>query len=187
MSPVLAAVTARGVIPLAKTVDLDAHPVGQTSDGAIAVTLMGSLDNANMLAALLAAKGYALDEDPPAPETIVANLIHAGHKKGRMLFHAARDAAEALSGRYAFIATAAAEPECLVVVRHGAPLVVGIGGGEQAVAQIQTDLPDSMRRCIDLEDGDIAELRGNDIVIVDAAGQAVLRRLRPRQAPAQAA
>jgi glutamine---fructose-6-phosphate transaminase (isomerizing) len=64
------------------------------------------------------------------------------------------------------------EPEALVALRHECPLVIGVGEGEQFVASsVAAFLPHS-RSVAFLRDGEIAELRAEEVRVINARGSA---------------
>lgn len=152
----------------------NAHP--QVSHADIAVVHNGELTNDRVIRAMLEAKGYLFDSETDTE--VIAHLIHDFHKKERWLLKAVREAVTLIDGRYAIAVVAASEPECLVVARHGSPLVIGIGAEGQCVASDTAALLPWTRRCIFLEEGDVAELRRDDLTIVDRRGHLVVRSVR---------
>jgi glutamine---fructose-6-phosphate transaminase (isomerizing) len=157
----------------------NAHP--QVSHGTLAVAHNGDVTNYRVTRAMLEAKGYGFESDTDTE--VIAHLIHDFHKKRRGLLHAVRQATAALDGRYAIAVVAAAEPDCLVVARHGSPLVIGLSDDGHWAASDVAALPAGTRRCIFLADGDVAELRRHEVSIVDRHGCDVVRTVRPALPP----
>jgi glucosamine 6-phosphate synthetase-like amidotransferase/phosphosugar isomerase protein len=77
-----------------------------------------------------------------------------------------------LIGAYA-IAVLREWDETIVVARHGAPLLLGLGEDGNYAASDASALLQVTRRMIYLEDGDVAELRRDAIRIVGAGGTAM--------------
>ena len=61
-----------------------------------------------------------------------------------------------LRGQYAVAAIAVDDPGTVVAFRNGPPLVVGLGEGENIVASDPAAVVALTRRCVHLEDGDVA-------------------------------
>lgn len=148
----------------------NAHP--QVSHGTVAVAQNGDISNYRVVRSMLEAKGYEFHSDTDAE--VIAHLVHDFHKKRRGLLHAVRDATHILHGRYAVAVAAAAEPD-LVVACHGSPLVIGLGLQGQWATSDAAALPAWVRRTLHLADGDVAELRGRDLGIIDRYGRSVTR------------
>ena len=75
-----------------------------------------------------------------------------------------------MKGAYAIGVISAREPQTLVAAREGSPLVVGLGDGENFIASDIFALVDETKRFIFLEDGDIAALNTEEVVIYDKNG-----------------
>ncbi|MCD6043599.1 MAG: glmS, partial [Burkholderiales bacterium] len=115
---------------------------------------------------------------------VVAHLIHSF--QGTSLFEAVRAATAELKGAYAIAVIAAADPTRLVVARMGAPLLLGVGEGENFAASDTSALLQVTRNVIYLEDGDCAEVTLRTVRIVDARGHRVERPLHVSQLTADA-
>jgi len=68
-----------------------------------------------------------------------------------------------------------------VACRKGSPLVIGVGIGEYFVASDVAALLPVTQRFIFLEDGDIASITINELVIYDAADNVVSRPIKESQ------
>jgi glucosamine--fructose-6-phosphate aminotransferase (isomerizing) len=91
-----------------------------------------------------------------------------------------------LRGAYAIAVIAAADPARLVVARMGAPLLLGVGDGENFAASDTSALLQVTRKVVYLEDGDCAEVTLQTLRIVDARGHVVERPLHVSQLTADA-
>jgi glucosamine--fructose-6-phosphate aminotransferase (isomerizing) len=80
----------------------------------------------------------------------------------------------------------AADPTRLIVARMGAPLLLGVGDGENFAASDTSALLQVTRRVVYLEDGDCAEVTLQTLRIVDARGHVVERPLHVSQLTADA-
>lgn len=111
---------------------------------------------------------------------LLALLIGRLMRERLGLLAAASRAARELTGAYAFAVVAAAAPDVLVVSRRGLPLAVGVGEQRQLAASDPALLMPWTRRLLFPEDGDVVELRSDDISVVDAAGETAIRPVRPQ-------
>ena len=132
----------------------------------------GIIENYAELKQALMADGYVFTSDTDTE--VIAHLIQQTLKSTPELFAAVRIATARLVGAYA-IAVLREWDDCIVVARHGAPLLLGLGEGENGGNYAASDasaLLQVTRRMIYLEDGDVAELRRDGIRIVGADGTA---------------
>jgi glucosamine--fructose-6-phosphate aminotransferase (isomerizing) len=92
------------------------------------------------------------------------------------LFEAVQQTTRRLIGAYA-IAVLQEWDDRIVVARHGAPLLLGIGEDGRYAASDASALLQVTRQMIYLEEGDVAELKRDSIRIVGAGGTAVMREV----------
>jgi len=130
--------------------------------------------------ARLRALGHEFTSDTDTE--VIAHLIHSKmHLKERNLLDAVREAVGELRGAYAIAVISSEEKERLVVARMGAPLLLGLGVGENFAASDTAALLQVTRRVIYLEEGDCAEVTLKAVRIVDARGHVVERPLHVSQ------
>jgi len=154
----------------------NAHP---HASGAIAVVHNGIIENHEAMRVRLKADGYTFDSDTDTE--VIAHLIHHRMRGARDLLDATRAAIAELEGAYALAVISADAPDCVVVARKGAPLLLGIGDGENFAASDVSALLQVTQRVIYLEEGDTAELRRDTYRVVDASGQPVERDVHESQ------
>jgi glutamine---fructose-6-phosphate transaminase (isomerizing) len=147
----------------------NAHP---HISGGISVVHNGIIENHAEIKAALRAKGYEFTSDTDTE--VIAHLIHSFSGN---LFEAVQAASRQLKGAYAIAVIAAADPTRLVVARMGAPLLLGLGDGENFAASDTSALLQVTRRVIYLEEGDCAEVTLRTVSVVDARGHRVERPL----------
>lgn len=75
-----------------------------------------------------------------------------------------------LKGAYAFAVISSMEPNRIVGVRYGSPLVVGLGEGENFLASDIPALLPFTKKVIPLEDGEIADITPDGVSIYDFEG-----------------
>jgi glutamine---fructose-6-phosphate transaminase (isomerizing) len=160
----------------------NAHP---HVSGGVSVVHNGIIENHEAMRAKLTAQGYVFASDTDTE--VIAHLVHAKLEEGASdLFAAVRQAAAELVGAYAIAVILESDPERLVVARHGAPLLLGLGEGENFAASDTSALLQVTRRVIYLEDGDCAEITRKGIRIADREGRPVDRPVHTSELTAEA-
>jgi glucosamine--fructose-6-phosphate aminotransferase (isomerizing) len=147
----------------------NAHP--HVSAG-LAVVHNGIIENYAELKTELLARGYVFTSDTDTE--VIAHLITETLKSAPDLFVAVQQAIRRLIGAYAIGVVQEGE-ERVIVARHGAPLLLGIGADGRYAASDASALLQVTRDMIYLEEGDVAELRRDSVRIVGAGGTAVER------------
>ena len=153
----------------------NAHP---HVSGGIAVVHNGIVENHEAMRDKLRAQGYEFISDTDTE--VIAHLVHSKLTDGD-LFAATRAAVSELRGAYAIAVVAETEPDRMVVARMGAPLLLGLGEGENFAASDASALLQVTRKVIFLEEGDVAEVRPDGCRIVDAAGRVAERKVHVSQ------
>jgi glutamine---fructose-6-phosphate transaminase (isomerizing) len=159
----------------------NAHP---HVSGGVSVVHNGIIENHDEVRARLRAMGYEFTSDTDTE--VIAHLIHSHLSSGQTLFQAVRAAVRELVGAYAIAIISSEDKEKLVVARMGAPLLLGIGDGENFAASDTSALLQVTRQMIYLEEGDCAEVTLKSVRIVDARGHVVERPLHVSQLAADA-
>jgi glucosamine--fructose-6-phosphate aminotransferase (isomerizing) len=104
---------------------------------------------------------------------VVAHLIEEYLKMGDSFEVAVRRAVSDLSGIFALSIINADEPDTIIAVRQGPPVVIGLGDGEYFVA---SDIPPILQHTRDiffLGDGEIAVLTRDAVRVTDFDGNSV--------------
>jgi glucosamine--fructose-6-phosphate aminotransferase (isomerizing) len=86
----------------------------------------------------------------------VAHLIEENMKDGTKFVPAVKKTLKELDGHYALVMINGDEPGTIIAAKHGPPLVVGVGEGENIVASDAAPLLTYTRNIIYLEDGEYA-------------------------------
>jgi glutamine---fructose-6-phosphate transaminase (isomerizing) len=159
----------------------NAHP---HVSGGVSVVHNGIIENHEEMRARLRASGYEFSSDTDTE--VIAHLVHSHVRGGGNLFQAVCQATRELVGAYAIAVIAADDPSRMVVARMGAPLLLGLGEGENFAASDTAALLQVTRRMIHLEEGDCAEVTLKTVSIVDARGHVVERPLHVSQLAADA-
>ena len=156
----------------------NAHP-HLSNDGSLALVHNGIIENYQEIKAELAAKGYVFHSETDTE--VLVNLIAERRKSESDLLHAFAAALREAHGAYAVCLMDNAEPETIYAARMSAPLIFGLGTGENFVA---SDIPAFLpytRRVIFLEDGEIVRatparheiLRLSDLTPVEHEAQTI--------------
>ncbi|MCG7577217.1 MULTISPECIES: glutamine--fructose-6-phosphate transaminase (isomerizing) [unclassified Halomonas] len=155
----------------------NAHP--HISSG-LAVVHNGIIENYESLREQLQGLGYVFTSDTDT-ETI-AHLIQACFKgqigePAENLFSAVQCAVAHLKGAFALAVISEEEPDCLVVAREGSPLMLGVAEDGYYAASDASALLSVTKRMMYLENGDVARLSRDAVVVVDGIGQMVERAI----------
>lgn len=155
----------------------NAHPhVSPAQDKAqIAVVHNGIIENHDEQRDRLKGLGYQFYSQTDTE--VIAHLVHHYYQQSHDLFTAVKQAIAELTGAYAISVIALDQPSKMVVARLGCPLLVGLGEGENFVASDVSAVLSATRKVIYLEDGDVATLQTDSVVIVDKQGEVVSRKI----------
>ena len=164
----------------------NAHP---HASGDVALVHNGIIENHDEIRARLKAVGYVFHSETDTE--VVVHLVHSlmvsdGHDKPRGLFDALCAATKELRGAYAIAAVCAREPGRIVGTRRGAPMVLGVGEGENFIASDASALIGATQRVVYLEEGDCVEATAATWRVIDTAGVAVERPVRLSRLSAEA-
>ena len=146
---------------------INAHP--HIINERIAVVHNGIIENHSALREQLANEGRACISDTDTE--VVAHLIELAVASGKTLLDAVQHVLPQLEGAYALAIVDREAPDNIVVARHGSPLVLGIGIGENFAGSDTRALRSVTDTFIYLEDGDLAELNADGYRILDGKGQ----------------
>ncbi|OGT21568.1 MAG: glutamine--fructose-6-phosphate aminotransferase [Gammaproteobacteria bacterium RIFCSPHIGHO2_02_FULL_42_13] len=149
----------------------NAHPHQSGDD--IAVVHNGIVENFETLRDQLFQSGYIFHSETDT-ETI-AHLMHCEFQKTDDFLKAAKNVAGQLKGAFALGIINVKDPDRLIAVRCGSPLVVGIGIEENFLASDPIALVGVTQQFIFLEDGDIADVKRDKITIYDKHGKEITR------------
>ncbi len=159
----------------------NAHP---HLSGGVSVVHNGIIENHEEMRRRLRAKGYEFVSDTDTE--VIAHLVHSNLQAGATLFDAVRKSVVELVGAYAIAVVSESDPSRLVVARHGSPLLLGLGEGENFAASDTSALIQVTQRVVYLEDGDCAELTLDGVRVSDSGGKTVSRPVHVSQLTADA-
>ncbi|CAB5576326.1 Glucosamine--fructose-6-phosphate aminotransferase [isomerizing] [Pseudomonas putida] len=149
----------------------NAHPHFSGDD--VAVVHNGIIENHEALREELKGLGYVFASETDTE--VIVHLIHHILKSVPDITDALKAAVQRLHGAYGLALISKHQPDRLVAVRSGSPLVIGLGLGENFLASDQLALRQVTDRFMYLEEGDIAEIRRDQVSIWDQAGHKVQR------------
>ena len=124
--------------------------------------------------------------DSQTDTEVVVHRVHDHLVDGHDLLAAVQATVTELEGAYALGVVAADDPGRLVAARRGSPLVIGLGIGENFIASDVMALLPVTQRFIFLEEGDLADIRCDGVVIYDASGAMVEREVSSSELAADA-
>ncbi len=138
----------------------NAHPHTDCT-GKISIVHNGIIENYLELREKLKKKGHVFKSDTDTE--IFAHLIE--DKLNKNLINAVESAVKEIKGNYAFAIISSLEPDKIIAVKKGAPVVIGIGFDEYFVS---SDIPAFLKytnKAIFLQDNDICVISKNGIEI----------------------
>ena len=150
--------------------DVNAHPQVDCT-GRITVIHNGIIENFQSLRDGLEARGHTLVSETDTEA--IAHLIEEAYDGD--IGEASRAALRQLHGAYALAIMHRDENDRLIGARKDVPLVVGIGEGESFLASDVAAILGDTRRVIFLEEGDVADLTPDRVIVTDVEGRPVER------------
>jgi glucosamine--fructose-6-phosphate aminotransferase (isomerizing) len=160
----------------------NAHP--HVSDDGLAVVHNGIIENHDAMRSRLTGLGYRFVSDTDTE--VLAHLVHHYFKTDGDLLRATHRAVGELTGAYAIAVVSQKDPDRMVVARKGAPLLLGLGEGENFCASDASALLQVTRRIVYLEEGDVVELARHSYRILDASGAQATRAVHESKLTADA-
>ena len=156
----------------------NAHP--HMSQNRVAVVHNGIIENYEVLRTSLIEQGYEFESETDTE--VVVHLIESNLKDNVILLEAVKISLKQLHGAYALGVISTEEPDVLICARQGSPLLIGVGVGEHFIgSDVQALLPVTSRFMY-LENGDVATLTKNEVIIEDESGNSVERELKQSKA-----
>ncbi len=157
-----------------KPAERNAHPL--CSHHQIAVVHNGIIENYAELRHKLKKLGYEFQSETDTE--VVAHLLYQHFQEKKNMLEAVRATCAELTGAYALGIMNLDTPHELFAVRHNTPLIIGVGIGEHFFASDHLALLPVTQRLIYLEEGDIAQVERNKLIIYNADNQEVSRTIQ---------
>jgi len=154
--------------------DRNAHPQVDCS-GRVAVVHNGTIENFEVLAAGLEARGHRRESDTDTE--VVAHLLEEKLSRPECagdLAAAVRSVCRDLEGSFVLVVAHADEPELVVGARRNLPLVAGVGDGENFLGSDVTAFIAYTREALVIDQDQVVELRRGGITVTDLAGAVVV-------------
>ncbi len=148
----------------------NAHP-HRDCTGKIVVVHNGIIENYLSLKDMLREKGHEFKTETDTE--IVAHLIEEYQKEGLSFEESVQNAVQQLRGIFALSIISSEEPDKIIAVREGPPVVIGLGDGEFFVA---SDIPAILQHTRDvfyLGEKEIAILTKDSVRVTDFDGNVV--------------
>ncbi|VAX02535.1 Glutamine--fructose-6-phosphate aminotransferase [isomerizing] [hydrothermal vent metagenome] len=161
----------------------NAHP--HVCRNVVSVVHNGIIENHEQLREAQTQAGHIFTSETDT-EVVVHQVYDYHVEQGKDLLSAVRAAVADFDGAYALGVISAKEEGRLITARRGSPLVIGVGIGEYFIASDVAALLPVTQRFIFLEEGDIADIRRNSLVIYNAQGNEVQRPIKESEQSADA-
>jgi len=98
---------------------------------------------------------------------VAAHLIAHEFEAKKDLLKAVQSAVKKLKGAYAFCVTHKSMPDRIIAARKNAPLIIGVGEGENFIASDIPAIIEYTKKAIYLSDNQVAEVKADSIKIYD--------------------
>ncbi|MCU7815447.1 MAG: glutamine--fructose-6-phosphate transaminase (isomerizing) [Candidatus Thiodiazotropha sp. (ex Lucinoma kastoroae)] len=161
----------------------NAHP--HMSGERVAIVHNGIIENYADLREELSAKGYTFTSETDTE--VIAHLLADVLQTESDFLRAIRLASKKLVGAYALAVVSPDDPDQMVVIRAGSPLVIGLGVGENFIASDVFALLPVTQRFIFLEEGDLAHISRDSVSLFNSEDRQVEREVRTSQVSASRA
>ena len=142
----------------------NAHPHSDCSEN-IWVAHNGIIENYKILKEQLKKEGHQFKSDTDTE--VISHLIEKYYKKnGQNLEEAIRQALEKIEGAYGLAILARDEPDKIIAVRKGSPLVIGLGQDEYFISSDPSAIIGYTRQVIYLDDEEMAIIKKDGFKVV---------------------
>jgi glutamine---fructose-6-phosphate transaminase (isomerizing) len=132
----------------------------------VALVHNGIIENHEQLRIQQIASGFEFSSETDTE--VVVNAVYEALQSTPDVLQAVFTTLKQLEGAYALGVINNAEPERLIAARKGSPLVIGVGIGEYFIASDVFALLPVTQKFIFLEDGDVADIKRDELTIYDA-------------------
>ncbi len=160
----------------------NAHP--HVCNNKVAIVHNGIIENHQTLRDTQTAQGYKFTSETDTE--VIAHQIYHELENTDSLLQAVKNTIQHLEGAYALGVVSKDDENTLITCRKGSPLVIGVGIGEYFIASDVAALLPVTQRFIFLEEGDVAELKTDSLVIYDKNDDIVERPVKESSLKADA-
>lgn len=152
--------------------DTNAHP-HLSKSGKFAVVHNGIIENYLSLRASLEKKGYEFVSETDTE--VVAHLVE--HYYNGNLTETVIKILGKIKGSFALGILCSEAPDCFIAVRRDAPLIVGLGEGENYIASDVPAILSRTRRVYFLEDDEVVTVRRDGVTICNTDGEEITKEV----------
>ncbi|NOQ12868.1 MAG: glutamine--fructose-6-phosphate transaminase (isomerizing) [Methyloprofundus sp.] len=160
----------------------NAHP--HICNNKVAIVHNGIIENHQVLRDTQKAQGYTFTSETDTE--VIAHQVYHELESTDSLLQAVKNTIKHLEGAYALGVVSKDDENTLITCRKGSPLVIGVGIGEYFIASDVAALLPVTQRFIFLEEGDIAELKIDSLVIYNQDDEIVERPVKESSLKADA-
>lgn len=150
----------------------NAHPI--ISHDEIAIVHNGIIENHDDFRATLLKQGYSFSSETDTE--VAVHLLHS-YLQQYDFFTAACKLAEELEGAFALALLYRREPNRIIAIRKGPPLVVGLAEGANYIASDNMALLPVTDRFMYVDEGDVVDVQRQGVKVYNAQGQAQERKI----------
>lgn len=150
----------------------NAHP--HTAGDKLAIVHNGIIENHHDLRENLITQGCTLDSETDSE--LIAHLLFLKVKNGETLISAVYHTIAELKGAYAVAIISSREPNHIIAIRSGSPLIIGLGEDENYISSDVMSLSSIANQgIIHMEEGDVADIYTDEVLVYNAQGVQVNR------------
>jgi len=142
-----------------------------SNSGKIVLVHNGVIENYLELKEMLIKKGYTFYSQTDTE--VIANLIEEHIKEGNSFEDAIILVVQELSGTFGIAVFYSDEPDKIIAIRKGSPIVIGMGDNENIVASDINAIVRHTKNVIYLEDGEIAIIKTDGIKTISFSGKSI--------------
>ncbi len=142
--------------------EINAHPHPNCANS-LAIVHNGIIENYKVLKQQLLELGHVFRSDTDSE--VLAHLIEQFTKSESKLEDAVREAMKRVEGTYGLVVIDQQNPDKLIAVRKGSPLIIGIADNEHFVASDVSAIIIHTKRVIYLQDGELCVVRSDGFEI----------------------
>ena len=150
----------------------NAHPHTSKSE-IISIVHNGIIENYIELKKQLEEKGYKFKSQTDSE--VIAHLFEDLYEEN--LLKTAFNVAKKLEGAYAVGVISTKEPDTIIAIKKGSPLVIGLGKNENFIASDIPAVLEYTKDFIVLEDGEIAKITKDKVEVYDLKGNKVKKEI----------
>ena len=152
--------------------DANAHPHLGGKDHKLSLIHNGIIENFAELKAELLAQGTVFTSETDSE--VAAHLVAAEYKKSGNLLESFRAVVRRLHGAFTILVMDEDEPNVILAARRNAPLVIGLGDGENFLGSDVAAFVEHTKRAIAVGQDEIVILRADSVAIESFSGEPVM-------------